>query len=497
MRPLIWLLCLFPFAVVAQFSFTTNNASLGIRRYFGSAAAVSIPSTVYGLPVTWIEDKAFAGSPQLSTISIPDTITFIGSQAFQYCVSLTNLSIGSDVTNIGVGAFSYCSNLQHITVAPVNTAYRTVSGILLNSDQTTLLRCPVSKAGTYVIPDGVTDLWDQAFENCWGLTNLVVPNSVIRMGNGTFQFCSSLVEVTLSTNTASVGAQAFQGCSRLSIVNIPYGVASIGDQAFEYCGKLKSVVIPDSVTNMGVAAFRCCTNLTSVIIGTNVIGIAGGAFMYDRSLKTVNIPESATFVGAFAFCGCQGLTSISIPGSVITIGNHAFNGCSLRSLAIDYGVTTIGERAFLSGIRDALGISIPASVTNIGEYGFSSCWGVGGFYFAGNAPTVGPDLFQSTVGVTVYYIPGTLGWSNSFGNRPTSPWIAKIEPPDKSDLQSNKLICKVTGFGEAAFAIEVSTNLLQGNWTTLVKRTFTNGAGFFRDPWWDKYPSRFYRGRMP
>jgi len=31
--------------------------------------------------------------------------------------------------------------------------------------------------------------------------------------------------------------------------------------------------------------------------------------------------------------------------------------------------------------------------------------------------------FQYDNGVTVYYLPGTTGWSTTFGGRPTAPWL--------------------------------------------------------------------------
>ena len=56
--PLLLLLAL-PAAVQAQFTYTTNNGAITITGYTGPGGAVTIPSTINGLPVTSIGDQAF------------------------------------------------------------------------------------------------------------------------------------------------------------------------------------------------------------------------------------------------------------------------------------------------------------------------------------------------------------------------------------------------------------------------------------------------------
>ena len=83
----------------------------GYTAYTGSAGAVSIPSTINGLPVTGIGEFAFCGCSGLTSLTIPNTVTNIGWQAFENCSSLTSVTVPGGVTSIGDYAFIGCTNL--------------------------------------------------------------------------------------------------------------------------------------------------------------------------------------------------------------------------------------------------------------------------------------------------------------------------------------------------------------------------------------------------
>src|SRR4029077_59472 len=85
--PLLLLLTL-PAAVQAQYNYLTNNGTITITRYDCSSGAVTIPSTINGLPVTSIGDYAFFGCTSLTNVTIPNSVTNIGYAAFNTCTSL-------------------------------------------------------------------------------------------------------------------------------------------------------------------------------------------------------------------------------------------------------------------------------------------------------------------------------------------------------------------------------------------------------------------------
>ena len=118
--------------------------------------------------------------------------------------------------------------------------------------------------GTITFNGDVTNIGDNAFQNCSGLTSIDIPNSVTSIGSGTFYGCSGLTSIDIPNSVTSIGSYAFSDCSGLTSITIPDSITSIGYQTFSGCSGLTSVTIPDSVTSIGSYAFRNCSSLTSI-----------------------------------------------------------------------------------------------------------------------------------------------------------------------------------------------------------------------------------------
>src|SRR5215213_3116741 len=108
--------------------------------------------------MTRISENTFAGCTSLTNVTVPNSVTQIRVSAFSGCRSLTSVTIPNSVTDIQYWAFRGCSSLTNILVDAANPAYRSVDGVLFNKAQTTLLMCPGGRAGSYVIPGGVTSI---------------------------------------------------------------------------------------------------------------------------------------------------------------------------------------------------------------------------------------------------------------------------------------------------------------------------------------------------
>jgi hypothetical protein len=53
-----------------------------------------------------------------------------------------------------------------------------------------------------------------------------------------------------------------------------------------------------------------------------------------------------------------------------------------------------------------------------------------GVYFYGDAPVLGGvEAFAGAEQATVFYLPGTNGWTDSYGGRPTVIWTPALELP--------------------------------------------------------------------
>jgi hypothetical protein len=262
---------------------------------------------------------------------------------------------------------------------------------------------------------------------------------------------------------------------------IPGSVTSIGDHAFDYCPSLTSVTIPNSVLSMGDWSFTSCCGLTNVSIGNSIASIGAFAFDYCRSLTTIVIPDSVTSIrdgagwvgGAFGFC--TSLTNVVLGKGLTNIGVYAFLECS--------GLTSV---------------TIPASVEEIAANAFQGCTSLAGLYFQGSAPSIGNDGFLNNDNATILYLPGTAGWSATFGGRPTVLWNPKALTRDVNfGVRQNRFGFSIAGTADIPLVIEATTNFASGEWVSLQSSTLTNGSMYFTDPQWTNYPKRFYRIRSP
>jgi hypothetical protein len=268
-----------------------------IITYAGSKRDVRIPPSIQDYPVTSIGENAFKFK-NITSITIPDSVTSIGNGTFSGCTSLTNVNIGNGVTSIGDSAFYNCSKLTSIT-----------------------------------IPDSVTSIGEQAFRECTSLTSVTIPSSV-----------------------TSIEASTFYGCTSLASITIPNSVTSIGYRAFYGCTSLASITIPNSVTSIRNSAFSGCTSLTSVNIGNGVTSIGGFAFYNCSKLTSITIPDSVTTIEQEAFNCCTNLTSVTFQGTIISKNfsdNLSFPGDLREKYLVVGGAGGIGTYKRLNGTHQA------------------------------------------------------------------------------------------------------------------------------------------------
>jgi hypothetical protein len=290
---LLLLLLTLPAAVEAQFTCTTNNGTITITGYTGPGGAVTIPSTLNGLPVT-----------------------SIGYNAFCECTGLTNLTIPNSVTSIGVQAFWRCTSLTSISVDGLNSTYSSVNGVLFNKTQTTLVQYPAGIAATsYTIPNSVTSIGEGAFEYGARLTNVSIPNGVTSIGDYAFWACNSLTNPTIPNSVTNIGDSAFCECTSLASITIPNRVTRIGVGTFGDCTRLTSLTIPDSVTTIGTNAFSDCAGLTSVTLGRGVTDIRFAAFYNCTNLTALHFEGNAPSLGGYVFQGDNRATVYYLPGT--------------------------------------------------------------------------------------------------------------------------------------------------------------------------------------
>ena len=258
--------------------------------------------------VTGIGKNAFnpfpMGESEMTSVSIPNTVTYIGEGAFNSCKHLTSIVIPDAVTAIDSYTFSSCYSLTNIT-----------------------------------IPDAVTSISNRAFNECVALTNITIPDAVTAIGSGAFFGCTSLNSITIPNAVTTIGDRAFNNCGSLTRMEVDsdntiYDSRDNCNAVIETASNTliagcMNTLIPNSVTAISEYAFNGCTGLINLTIPNSVTAIGDDAFFGCSSMSKISFGEAVSSIGIWVFHGCNSLTSIICRSTIpATVTEYTFNGYS-------------------------------------------------------------------------------------------------------------------------------------------------------------------------
>lgn len=111
------------------------------------------------------------------------------------------------------------SGIASIEISSGNPYYLTHDGIVYNRDRTYLFGCPSGRTGKVVIPDGVKEINESAFDGC-KITDVVIPDSVTSIGANAFVFsrdCDYDTEVVLPSSLKKLNNHSFYGVNHIVV----------------------------------------------------------------------------------------------------------------------------------------------------------------------------------------------------------------------------------------------------------------------------------------
>jgi len=518
-----------------NFTYTVSNGEVTITGYTGSGGAVTIPPTIDGMPVVGIGYDAFEAYTNMTSITIPSSVTTIGDWAFYNCTGLTSVTIGSGVTTIGnsafVGctgltsisipasvtsigeyAFGYCTGLTSIVVAAGNTSYASQDGILYNYGMTTLIQCPEGKTGEFSIPSSVITILHDAFLLCTGLTSITIQAGVTTIGQSAFDTCTGLTSITIPASITSIGEEAFYGCTKLVSAYFYGNAPTMGSSVFDGCASGFTVyylagatgfsnlwhTYPTAVFTRQYADFTYTISngavkitgytgaggaiaIPSAIEGLPVVSIGNQAFFNQASITGITIPDSVTSIGSRAFSGCTGLTSMTIPSSVTSIGDGVFLLCS--------SMTSIEVAADNPNFSSLNGVLYNKGKTALLQ---CPCGKTGNFTIPAGVTAIGVYAFSGCTGLTGIALPASVTIIRSYAFSGCTGLTSITIPKNVTSIKSYTFD-GCTGLTAAYF---------YGNAPTLGSSVFdacasgftvyyTAGATGFTNPWYT-YPTAVF-----
>ncbi len=421
-----------------------------------SLTTVEVPAEIDGVEVTVIGDFAFADCFDLTSITLPETIISIESCAFEECNSLTTIQIPAKTSSIGLHVFSACYALESITVADGSTAFKSMDGILMSYDGTTIIRYPDAKEGTiYSVPDGVVKFAPSAFNECNNLKEIILPAS-FSVYHKDFSFWDSLQSITVAEDNQSFKSvdgilMSYDGTTLVrypcakedTIYSVPDGVVEFASGAFDDCNNLKEIILPASF-NVFDSDFYFCDSLQSITVAEDnqsfksVDGIlyskdsstlfyypsnkagdsfaipAGTTTLYSKAfavnanLLSVTAPDTLREIGHAALSRCMNLQSVTLPDSMDFIDSNAFAACpALTDIKLPSDVERIDPGALFISCPSLTTIKLPENITVIGSNMFNGCSELTSISIPATVTEIKAWAFDECTSLTDVYFAGT------------------------------------------------------------------------------------------
>ena len=389
-------------------TFPDGMKTLGDSMFVGcsSLEQIDLPAGLLDIPYGLLE-----GCENLTQITIPHGVTKISQGAFQNCTALKKVRIPETITEISYNAFDNCPQLE---LDIEGSFFKVENNVLFARGGTTLVRHLDAEVERYVMPETVTVIGNNAFQDRKALSEITLSQHISTIGSYAFRNCESLKRISLPEGVTAIGNNAFSGCINLASVQLPAGLTTLDDHAFSGCESLTGIEIPEGVTTIGPGAFENCTALVSASIPSSVEEFPYDAFngcpqvelnMDGQSILSrdgVLISEDGTTLHRYLDAEAD---RYEVPDTVKVISDRAFSNCTaLTEVILPEGLQSIGASAF-SGCKNLQNVVFPDSVITIGDHAFYDCEALTEVVLPQNLTVVSQDVFSSCSSLTCVVLP--------------------------------------------------------------------------------------------
>lgn len=222
--------------------------------------------------LTVIGPNAFALSPAITAIVMPDSLTTLGDGALANIEALQKVHIGAGLTGDISGFVTGSNNLTELTVSENNPVYSAEDNVLYGqmsydaetdadgnptfSGQHLILSLPTNTFTEYTVKPGTVQIDDQAFRNNTALTKVVLPEGLRALGTGAFNNCTALTDINFPDSLEYVSG----------LYSVPLSVADFGPNVVKFndafMGNMPDHLVVRGMSDKGDGSFEDSMDFT-------------------------------------------------------------------------------------------------------------------------------------------------------------------------------------------------------------------------------------------
>lgn len=358
---------------------------------------ISADGVLYGLKVAPSEIYEY------DTLQIPSEVTKIAPFAFAYVfdsaqtrIDTVDFSQATNLTEIGDNAFNYCHGLTcdiDLTKCPKleyigkNCFFYCfgIKSIQLNENVKNLtiadhafFQC--TKIQSLVIPKGVLDIGNNAFEKCKGLKKIDLSKmqefpSWLLSSSWIFDQAGASQANDDEPQTFVINYDGISPSQWASILKDRQHLSTSWTITSAHPTNAESFTYTDATKKI-ITGINPGQTIDALVIPSGVTRIENNAFAdyFGYGKVPLILNKELTEIGDNAFSGCLGLYGdLELPYNLTNIGASAFKGCTWLSgnVVIPNGVKELKDSTFYgSGIT---GVTFHNGVEKLGKNVFTNC----------------------------------------------------------------------------------------------------------------------------
>ena len=311
----------------------------------------------------------------LTSFVFPDVLKKIRGSAFHESGLTGSLNIPEGVTDIEVEAFNNLTTLNGTLSLP--SSLKRITGV--NTFLNTRFVCELK------LPDGLEEIGEQCFMGCSGFYGeLKLPSKLKKLGTSAFSGCKNLTgNLEIPQTLTYISAGAFNGCWFGGNLQLHDGIGSIGVNAFSNNGFKGELILPKDLRTIPDECFYNNDFSGELKLPKNLAVIGAKAFAYNwRLMGVLEIPDGVVNIAPGAFAHCKSLEGVILPSSLESIGSEesynedggAFQNCfGLGSIVCKGTMPPYVQSGAFDGVaKDNFTLEVPESA--ISQYQAASGW---------------------------------------------------------------------------------------------------------------------------